>query len=401
MKLNPKQFTSGSFSGSFSGDGSQLINVPGGGGGGTGSIGPSGSAGRGVVSASIIGTDLSFAYTDNTTQSVGRVVGSEGPSGSIGPSGSAGRGVASASIVSNNLIFNYTDNTTASLGRVVGSDGASGNGITSITQPTSASFRINTRDLAPVDITIPAGPSGSIGPSGSAGPNSLSFLINQTSYIDHMFPGNTNNTTDTHSFTTRVGGGITSFKNNSTIGLGGQVSLNTTTNTVTEAVIRKNGLSGFQTLSQTREYHTGIWFESLYNATNGGNFIFSIQNEFTPTILSQGNRTGIYVLISWNNAVSANTFSLQNFNNTVSSTIVDTTPVNINTLYAIKVLSNLSSTQLWVNGNLLLQLTTNIPTFARIQPGVGITKSSGSSPVVCNVDYIATFLQEPTNTYVI
>jgi len=160
-------------------------------------------------------------------------------------------------------------------------------------------------------------------------------------------------------------------------------------------------LSGFVIGPTEREFHCGFYFtSSLYNASNLGNFIISIHNDFTPTIFA-ASRAGIYVTASWNAAVSATTFSLFTFNNNVLfSSATGTTGLALNTLYAAKIVATNTTASLYINGALNLSVaSTNFN--SALQMGVALTKTSGTGTVIANVDYIGTFINESNNTYII
>jgi hypothetical protein len=171
--------------------------------------------------------------------------------------------------------------------------------------------------------------------------------------------------------------------------------------TSSDIVIRKNGLSGFVIGAVQREFHCGFYFtSSLYNASNLGNFIIAIQNDFTPT-LTTSPRAGIYVTANWNAAVSATTFSLFTFNNgSLFSSATGTTGLALNTLYAAKIVATNSNATLYINGALNLTVAATNFNFP-LQMGVGLTKSSGTTAVAANVDYIGTFINQSSNTYII
>jgi hypothetical protein len=86
-----------------------------------GSDGSDGQDGRGITSTDVNPAGhLIVAYTDGTSEDVGRVVGRDGEQGP------PGRGIESSDIVDGRLVLTYTDGQRVDLGPVVGRDGEDG-----------------------------------------------------------------------------------------------------------------------------------------------------------------------------------------------------------------------------------------------------------------------------------
>lgn len=101
---------------SLTGDGRLLIAYSDGTTQDLGRIVQPGAPGRGVTATSLVDGHLVLVYSDGTTQDVGPVVGDAGANGRDGADGEPVRRVASTAVVNGRLVVTYTDGATADAG---------------------------------------------------------------------------------------------------------------------------------------------------------------------------------------------------------------------------------------------------------------------------------------------
>lgn len=289
------------------------------------------------------------------------------------------------------------------------STGGDGNGIVSITQPSDFVLRIETNDFTE-DFELfqgiqgekgDKGDKGDTGNTGADGPSSLLPFINKQSFVDHLMPIGTNGGVFTTNFqaSVRSGSGTVAFRNNQTLGGGGQITLSKGTTGSSDLVIRRSsGLSGGRIGTTPVDYVFCFYADALPNGTDNSVLRFCAQNDATSSI-TPANRTGVYVDFAWQTDGVKATFSC--FNNTVSTVVVDTLALATGTLYAVRIRVSSTTAQLFINGVLRQTINTNLPVFAPIQMSVGLLRTGSGVAVSYTIDALASETTEPLNQYVL
>ena len=305
-----------------------------------------------------------------------------------------------------------------------GGAGQDGNGIVSITQPEPLVLRIETNDFTD-DFQLFQGPqgiqgiqgiqgvkgdkgdkgdtgnTGATGATGADGPSSLLPFINKQSFVDHLMPIGTNGGVFTTNFqaSVRSGSGTVAFRNNQTLGGGGQITLSKGVTGSSDLIIRRSsGLSGGRIGTTPVDYVFCFYADALPNGTDNSVLRFCAQNDATSSI-TPANRTGVYVDFAWQTDGVKATFSC--FNNTVSTVVVDTLVLATGTLYCVRVRVSSTTAQLFINGVLRQTINTNLPVFAPIQMSVGLLRTGNGVAISYTVDALASETTEPLNQYTI
>ena len=143
-----------------------------------GNVGPQGDGNAGISTATVNGSgNLIITLNDSTTIDAGNIKGTDGATGATGAQGNAGIngsdgvGIISTTIVGSNLVVNYSNTSTQDVGNIQGPQGAEGVHVTNASLSTNDLIITlsNATTINAGNVRGPIGPQGATGPQGSQG----------------------------------------------------------------------------------------------------------------------------------------------------------------------------------------------------------------------------------------
>ena len=155
-----------------------------------GNVGATGSDGVSVSSATVTGGDLVLTLSNSATINAGAVIGPQGNAGVNGTNGTDGVGITSTSLVGGNLVLNYSNTSTQDVGNIQGPQGDQGaQGLTGATissaSVTNGAITLTMSDATTINVTGNVqgatgaqGAQGNVGPAGNDGTNVTSGTVN-------------------------------------------------------------------------------------------------------------------------------------------------------------------------------------------------------------------------------